>query len=303
MDKYTVEPKASKAYKGIAMEGFIATWYAKTARRDEEFRMWASRVSEAVAAGSHVLEVAPGPGYLSVELAKLDKYQVTGLDVSRSFVEFARTNARKIRSCTFLQRLLKRGAPSPVRACEAQSTVKESSLEQFFDGGRKTMANVAIILVLLVTPYLVAYLFQLDGTIGGRVGIFAVFLFTAIDHFFKTESMLPMLPPFVPARRALIYLSGAVEVLFAIAVPTARSILCWSVCHHLSDQHLSLEHLRRHSTGSVRRTFDGTTILVRKTSAASVADILGLLVYRQGTLKRPNHALQPARANARVVEV
>lgn len=77
------------------MEGLIATWYAKTARRDEEFKMWASRVSEAVAAGSHVLEVAPGPGYLSVEIAKLDKYQVTGLDVSRSFVEFARANARQ----------------------------------------------------------------------------------------------------------------------------------------------------------------------------------------------------------------
>ncbi len=95
MEKFTVEPKASKAYRGIAMEGFIAKWYAKTARRDGEFKMWASRVSEAVPAGSHVLEVAPGPGYLSVELAKLDKYQVTGLDVSRSFVEFARTNARQ----------------------------------------------------------------------------------------------------------------------------------------------------------------------------------------------------------------
>ncbi len=92
------------------------------------------------------------------------------------------------------------------------------------------MANVAIILVLLVTPYPVAYLFHLDGTIGGRVGIFAVFLFTASGHFFKTESMLPMLPPLVPARRALIYLSGAVEVLLAIAVLALRDPFYVGLC-------------------------------------------------------------------------
>lgn len=87
--------RASKAYKGIAMEGIIARWYAKTARRDDEFKSLVSRVSEILTAGSRVLEVAPGPGYLSIDLAKLGKYQVTGLDISKSFVEIARTNARQ----------------------------------------------------------------------------------------------------------------------------------------------------------------------------------------------------------------
>jgi hypothetical protein len=45
MEKYTLDPKASNAYKGIAMEGVIATWYAKTARGDEEFRFSTSRQS------------------------------------------------------------------------------------------------------------------------------------------------------------------------------------------------------------------------------------------------------------------
>lgn len=44
-----------------------------------------------------VLEVAPGPGYFAVELAKLGRFHVTGLDVSRTFVErtigFARERA------------------------------------------------------------------------------------------------------------------------------------------------------------------------------------------------------------------
>jgi ubiquinone/menaquinone biosynthesis C-methylase UbiE len=36
-----------------------------------------------------VLEVAPGPGYFSIELAKLGSYSITGLDISRTFVEIA----------------------------------------------------------------------------------------------------------------------------------------------------------------------------------------------------------------------
>ena len=87
--------KATKAYKGMAMEGPIARWYAKNARRDAEFKGWVSRVNETVAAGGRVLEVAPGPGFLSVELARSGKYQVTGLDISKTFVEIAQANARQ----------------------------------------------------------------------------------------------------------------------------------------------------------------------------------------------------------------
>ena len=80
------------------------------------------------------------------------------------------------------------------------------------------MTNIVIILTLLLVPYFVAWVFHLNVVAGGRIGICAVFLFAAIGHFFKTEQMLQMLPSWVPARRALIYLSGVVEVLFAIAV-------------------------------------------------------------------------------------
>ncbi|MGH9360012.1 MAG: class I SAM-dependent methyltransferase [Terriglobia bacterium] len=45
--------------------------------------------------GSCVLEVAPGPGYFAIELAKLGKYKITGLDISKTFVELARKNAEK----------------------------------------------------------------------------------------------------------------------------------------------------------------------------------------------------------------
>jgi len=80
------------------------------------------------------------------------------------------------------------------------------------------VTKIAIIFTLLPAPYFVARVFHLNVVAGGRIGICAVFLFAAIGHFFKTEQMLQMLPSWVPARRALIYLSGILEVLFAIAV-------------------------------------------------------------------------------------
>ena len=42
-----------------------------------------------------MLEVAPGPGYLAIEIARLGRFHVTGLDISRSFVEIASENARQ----------------------------------------------------------------------------------------------------------------------------------------------------------------------------------------------------------------
>jgi hypothetical protein len=64
------------------------------------------------------------------------------------------------------------------------------------------VVNIAIILTLLVAPYLGAWVFHLNVVAGGRIGICAVFLFAAIGHFFKTEQMMQMLPSIVPARGA-----------------------------------------------------------------------------------------------------
>jgi ubiquinone/menaquinone biosynthesis C-methylase UbiE len=87
---------SKKAYKGLGMEGMVATWYAKnTAKLDADFKDCARGIADALAPGATVLEVAPGPGYLAVELAKLGAYRITGLDISRSFVRMASENAAR----------------------------------------------------------------------------------------------------------------------------------------------------------------------------------------------------------------
>ena len=87
--------KPKKAYKGMPMEGLIASWYAKITDKEERHRQEAERLAGEMPLGSHVLEIAPGPGYFGIELARLGDYQITGLDISKSFVEIARQNARK----------------------------------------------------------------------------------------------------------------------------------------------------------------------------------------------------------------
>jgi len=88
--------RASKGYRGIGMEGAIARWYAKnTGKNRERFRETAAVVAGCVSAPSSVLEVAPGPGYLAIELARLGPYRIVGLDISHSFVEIARRNAQE----------------------------------------------------------------------------------------------------------------------------------------------------------------------------------------------------------------
>jgi ubiquinone/menaquinone biosynthesis C-methylase UbiE len=89
--------KPGKAYKGMAMEGMVARWYTKIRAKDDEVAVVVHEVDDLLPAGSRILEVAPGLGYLAIELAKLGKYHIVGLDISHTFVEIAQTKAREAR--------------------------------------------------------------------------------------------------------------------------------------------------------------------------------------------------------------
>jgi ubiquinone/menaquinone biosynthesis C-methylase UbiE len=85
-----------KPYRGLAMEGPIASWYARnTAGSLPDQRALAKRIAAQLRPDSALLEIAPGPGYLAIELARLGTCRVTGLDISRSFVRIAAANARR----------------------------------------------------------------------------------------------------------------------------------------------------------------------------------------------------------------
>jgi ubiquinone/menaquinone biosynthesis C-methylase UbiE len=90
--------KQPKGYKGLPMEGIIARWYTTIRRSGSQIEAWrkqAAQLTGSLSDGADVLEVAPGPGYFAIEMARLGRFHVTGLDISHTFVEIASENARQ----------------------------------------------------------------------------------------------------------------------------------------------------------------------------------------------------------------
>jgi uncharacterized membrane protein len=80
------------------------------------------------------------------------------------------------------------------------------------------LKNIAVIVGLLIGPYLLAR--ALGGRVdrAARLGLALVFGFTALGHFLKTDAMAEMLPPSVPKRRAIIWISGLFEACLAVSI-------------------------------------------------------------------------------------
>lgn len=79
------------------MEGVTARWYARqrgSAPQLENYRTQAAQFTAGLPEDARVLEVAAGPGYQAIEIARLG-FAVTGLDISGTFVEIASENARQ----------------------------------------------------------------------------------------------------------------------------------------------------------------------------------------------------------------
>lgn len=86
---------AEKGYKGQGMDGFFARFYDKNARENimDQYRIWVKALKEIIPQNADLLEVAPGPGYLAIELAKAGIGNITGMDISGTFVDIAKRNA------------------------------------------------------------------------------------------------------------------------------------------------------------------------------------------------------------------
>ena len=83
-----------KPHPDRPIEGLMAKWYAaNTGEMMQEYVDLAKRIAGRLPEGSRVLEVAPGPGYFCIELAKRGSYSITGMDLSHTFVKMAAEKA------------------------------------------------------------------------------------------------------------------------------------------------------------------------------------------------------------------
>ena len=88
--------KTARKKKDLGITGGMAKWYDKNTRKSRltEMNEYADIISGYAEAGTKVLEIAPGPGYLAIELAKRG-FSVTGVEISEDFVVIEKRNAEE----------------------------------------------------------------------------------------------------------------------------------------------------------------------------------------------------------------
>lgn len=90
------------------------------------------------------------------------------------------------------------------------------------------MLTPLIMIALLVMPSAIHFavrpqIWRADPTRSAALGIGLLFLLTASAHFTQTDSMVQMLPGWVPARELLVLVTGGLEIAIAIAVLLRRT--------------------------------------------------------------------------------
>ena len=65
--------------------------------------------------------------------------------------------------------------------------------------------------------------------LSGRIAMSMMLLFTAIGHFAFAEGMTLMVPPFVPMKTAMVYLTGVIEIAAVIGlfIARVRTVTAW----------------------------------------------------------------------------
>jgi uncharacterized membrane protein len=93
------------------------------------------------------------------------------------------------------------------------------------------MTTTLLLLAVLVAPVLIVWRvrslgLQVNLGTGGVIGLVLVFLLTASGHFLIPQPIAEMIPPFVPARLPIVYLTGVLEIALAlgIALPATRRL-------------------------------------------------------------------------------
>lgn len=86
-------------------------------------------------------------------------------------------------------------------------------------------------IVLILVFFLVLFPFYwIEGSwsfiLAGNIAMAAMLVFTAIGHFVFWQGMVLMVPQMLPAKRALVYITGILEILFAagLCIPATRRL-------------------------------------------------------------------------------
>ena len=89
-----------------------------------------------------------------------------------------------------------------------------------------------IVLVISFAIALVVSKFALDKfdvALSGRIAMAIMLTFTSVAHFAFTKGMEMMIPPFIPYKKAMVYLTGVIEICAAVGllIASVRILAGW----------------------------------------------------------------------------
>ncbi|MDR0430383.1 MAG: class I SAM-dependent methyltransferase [Tannerellaceae bacterium] len=89
--------KTTKRFIESGIPGLVARWYDYNTKKNRisEIQRYAKEIAGYIKENDTVLEIAPGPGQLSIELAKLGNYYIIGVELNHDFVDIAQQNAEE----------------------------------------------------------------------------------------------------------------------------------------------------------------------------------------------------------------
>ncbi len=86
---------------------------------------------------------------------------------------------------------------------------------------------LGVFVVAVVITKLSGSTFQF--ALSARIAMSVMLLFTAVGHFVFTKGMVMMMPDFLPFKKAMVYLTGVIEIAAAIAmqIPKLQVVASW----------------------------------------------------------------------------
>ena len=96
--------------------------------------------------------------------------------------------------------------------------------------------NMKPLVVLLSSLVIAIFVIKIirkdyDFALSARIAMSIMLCFTAIGHFVFTKGMAMIIPPFIPFKTNLVYLTGLFEILLAIGllIPKLKVITGWTL--------------------------------------------------------------------------
>ena len=93
------------------------------------------------------------------------------------------------------------------------------------------MVPLIVLLIVFVIAFFVikSRTKRPDWQAAGRIAMSVMLVFTAVSHFVFTEGMVQMIPDVFPFKTEIVYMTGILEILFAIGllIPKYRTLTAW----------------------------------------------------------------------------